>query len=103
MHGSERGDIKVTDLDSNGVHPDAGGILVCGSAAGRGRRTMPTAQAYLHANNKPIHTAVRRANEGAAHQSVGAIMQARGNARRSNAPHESRDGARASRASGGLD
>ena len=60
---AKRGDIKVTDLDSNDVFIlDAGReifVWVGSKASDAERRNaMPTAQAYLHANNKPIHTAV---------------------------------------------
>mgnify|MGYP002822387632 CR=1 FL=1 len=66
---AKRGDIKVTDLDSNDVFIlDAGReifVWVGSKASDAERRNaMPTAQAYLHANNKPIHTAVHCVNEG---------------------------------------
>ena len=35
-----------------------------GASDAERRNAMPTAQAYLHANNKPIHTAVHCVNEG---------------------------------------
>ena len=66
---AKRGDIKMSDLDSNDVFIlDAGREIFVwvgsGASDAERRNAMPTAQAYLHANNKPIHTAVHCVNEG---------------------------------------
>ena len=66
---AKRGDIKMSDLDSSDVFIlDAGREIFVwvgsGASDAERRNAMPTAQAYLHANNKPIHTAVHCVNEG---------------------------------------